>query len=159
MSWQILFAAASSQISGPLAAIASPCNQRLQGLQCLMHIVLFPSALAAFSPPNHHIPFLHPSRNRTPLSGASNVLYMPHLAWHHLFRCIAQVIAVKRCTPLSSHSFPYLEFCPCYIPTPFNVRKLRYWPMWMDCRPLGYDVLLSSSRYIARRLGIGMLWC
>jgi len=30
MSWQILFATASSQISGPLAAIASPCNQRLQ---------------------------------------------------------------------------------------------------------------------------------
>jgi len=38
MSWQILFATASSQISGPLAAIASPCNQRLQRLQCLMHM-------------------------------------------------------------------------------------------------------------------------
>jgi len=91
--------------------------------------VPFPSDLAAYSPPSHHTPFLHPSRNRTPLPDASNVPYMPHLAWHHLFRCIAQVIAVKRCTPLSSHSFPYLEFGPCYIPGPFNVRKSRSWLM------------------------------
>jgi len=54
--------------------------------------------LAALSPPSHHIPFLRPSRSRIPLPDASN---MPCLdagasAWHHLFHCIAQIIAVKR---------------------------------------------------------------
>jgi len=119
--------------------------------------------LAAFSPPTHHIPSLHPSRNRTPLPDASNVSYMPRLACRHLFRRIAQIIAVKRRAPSPSYSFPYLRFGPCYIPAPFNVRNSRSWPMQMDCgcrtRPLEHDVLLSSSRYMARQVGIGMLGC
>ena len=81
-----------------------------------MPLVPFLLDLAAFSPPTHHIPSLHPSRNRTPLPDASNVPYMPRLAWRHLFRRIAQITAVKRRALSPSYSFPYLRFGPCYIP-------------------------------------------